>query len=279
MPGPFTLGDARRSGLDRWHLTGSSWRTIGPATFASAQVADSPELMLAAARLRLPAGVAFSGLTAAWLHGLDVEPCDPIEVIAPPSVGISGRAGMRLRRCELAKEDAVKVRDFCATSISRTIRDLCLRLSLTEAVVIADMALHARLISGSSLSLSVDRSSGQQGVRQLRRVLEFAEPKAESPMESRLRMLLVLGGLPRPEAQVDVRDGWQRFIGRPDLCYRSARLGLDYDGAIHRVTLAEDNRRQNRLLEAWVRLLRFTAADIYNGQEVILSQVRNALMA
>jgi hypothetical protein len=25
----------------------------------------------------------FSGKTAAWLHGLDFEPCDPIEMIVP----------------------------------------------------------------------------------------------------------------------------------------------------------------------------------------------------
>jgi hypothetical protein len=25
----------------------------------------------------------FSGKTAAWLHGLEIEPCDPIEMIVP----------------------------------------------------------------------------------------------------------------------------------------------------------------------------------------------------
>jgi hypothetical protein len=30
-----------------------------------------------------PAGAVFSGKTAAWLHGLEIEPCDPIEMIVP----------------------------------------------------------------------------------------------------------------------------------------------------------------------------------------------------
>jgi hypothetical protein len=30
-----------------------------------------------------PAGAVFSGKTAAWLHGLELEPCDPIEMIVP----------------------------------------------------------------------------------------------------------------------------------------------------------------------------------------------------
>ena len=96
-------------------------------------------------------------------------------------------------------------------------------------------------------------------------------------METRLRMLVVLGGLPRPEAQVTIRDGWRRTVGRLDLYYRDRRLGLEYDGGQHRETLAEDNRRQNRLLEAGVRLLRFTAGDVFNNPDVVLAQVRSAL--
>jgi very-short-patch-repair endonuclease len=103
------------------------------------------------------------------------------------------------------------------------------------------------------------------------------EPRAESPMETRLRMLLVLGGLPRPEAQVAIHDPLGRFAGRPDLLYRAQRLGLEYDGGVHRHSLAEDNRRQNRLLDAGVRLLRFTAGDIYNAPERLVTLVRGSL--
>jgi len=75
-------------------------------------------------------------------------------------------------------------------------------------------------------------------------------------------MVLVLGRLPRPKAQVSIYDGKGRFVGRPDLYYDEARLGVEYDGAVHRMSLAEDDRRQNRLLNAGVRLLRFTCADV-----------------
>ena len=92
-------------------------------------------------------------------------------------------------------------------------------------------------------------------------------------------MLLVLAGLPRPEAQSVVRDRWRRFIGRLDLYYREARLGLEYDGGIHREKLAEDNRRQNRLLEAGVRVLRFTASDIYNTPDLVIAQVKSGMSA
>jgi hypothetical protein len=96
-------------------------------------------------------------------------------------------------------------------------------------------------------------------------------------METRLRMLIVLGGLPRPQAQVSVHDGRGRFLGRPDLYYPEHRLGLEYDGGIHRTSLAEDNRRQNRLLAAGIRLLRFTAGDVLNNPHSVTAQVRNLL--
>ena len=68
-----------------------------------------------------------------------------------------------------------------------------------------------------------------------------------------------------------------RFLGRPDLYYPDHRLGLEYDGGTHRTSLAQDNRRQNRLLAAGVRLLRFTAGDLLNSPDAVVMQVRGML--
>jgi len=141
--GPFTLADARRYGLDRWNLRGASWRRLGPRTYSLARLDKTPQLKLEAASRRLPRGAAFSGFTAAWLHGLDVEPCDPIEVTVPSPARISTRAGILVHRRAMDRDEVVRTRGLPATSMVRTIRDLCMRLSLTEAVAIADMALQA----------------------------------------------------------------------------------------------------------------------------------------
>ncbi|HEY8679539.1 MAG TPA: DUF559 domain-containing protein [Candidatus Dormibacteraeota bacterium] len=52
---------------------------------------------------------------------------------------------------------------------------------------------------------------------------------------------------------------------------------LEYDGATHRTSLVEDNRRQNRLLNAGYRILRFTVADINGTPDALIAQVREAL--
>src|SRR5258707_12831215 len=80
-------------------------------------------------------------------------------------------------------------------------------------------------------------------------------------METRLRMLLMLAGLPRPEVQVSIHDGLGHFLGRPDLFYRLQNLAIEYDGVNHLVRPGDDNRRQNGLVGAGRRFLRLTAAD------------------
>jgi very-short-patch-repair endonuclease len=76
---------------------------------------------------------------------------------------------------------------------------------------------------------------------------------------------------------VSLHDRQGHFIGRPDLYYPDHRLAIEYDGGIHRDRLAEDNRRQNRLLSDGIRLLRFTAGDIFQTPEAVVAQVRSSL--
>jgi hypothetical protein len=208
---------------------------------------------------------------------LDVSPCEPIEVILPGDGEGWERGGISVHRAALDDCEVVVRRGFRTTSLVRVLTDLSRKLSLVEAVVITDMALHAGLVHDADLSEWVDRQAGRKGVGAVRLVLELSEAAAESPMETRLRMLLVLNGLPRPEVQVTVRDEGGSFLGRPDLYYRAHRLGLEYDGETHRASLVEDNRRQNRLLLADVRLLRFTGADVLRRPDAVVTQVRNAL--
>ena len=92
-------------------------------------------------------------------------------------------------------------------------------------------------------------------------------------------MLLVMARLPRPQAQVSLYDEAGYFLGRPDFYYPLHRLALEYDGAYHRENLTGDNRRQNRLVDAGYRLLRFTAADVLSVPDSIVALVRRALSA
>ncbi|HET7690695.1 MAG TPA: DUF559 domain-containing protein [Nocardioidaceae bacterium] len=61
-------------------------------------------------------------------------------------------------------------------------------------------------------------------------------------METRLRLLLVLAGLPEPEVNREIVDRHGVAVMRLDLSYPDVRVAVEYDGRQH----AEDERQWNR---------------------------------
>jgi very-short-patch-repair endonuclease len=256
---PFLLAEARAAGISRRELSGRAWRRIGSALYCWSGWREDTWQLLDAWHKRLPAAV-FIGRTAAWLHGLDLSPTHPIEVAVPLASGIRSRPGLVVRRSDVSIGDVMKIRSLPTTPVRRTLADLCRRVPDAEALVALDAALRR----------GYGRVAGRLG--------QLAEP-AESPMETRLRWLLLEAGLPRPQVQADLHDRSGGLIGRADLFYPGARLVIEYDGANHRDRLVEDNRRQNLLLSSGFRLLRFTASDLAQRPETIPALVRAELAA
>jgi very-short-patch-repair endonuclease len=162
------------------------------------------------------------------------------------------------------------------TTLHRTLRDLSATWPSIEALVAIDMSLHLRLTDATALLRYTEDAKGRPGVSRLRSLAELAAP-AESPMETRLRWLLLEARLPRPEVQADLHDRDSRFVGRADLYYPSSRLVLEYDGGNHRDRLVTDDRRQNLLINAGFRVLRFTASDVHQHPNLVVAQVRESL--
>jgi very-short-patch-repair endonuclease len=275
----FSLEEARRHGLTKDHLLGASWRRLGGGLYAACAIADDPDVVIDASSRRLPMTAVFSGRTAAWLHGLDLPPCDPVEVTLPLGSHTSRLAGIAVRRSDVGASETVTRRGHPATSVVRTLADLGRRLPLVEAVAALDMALHRRLLESQDLLSWARAHPRYRGIARLRQSIELAEPATESVMETRLRMILVMARLPRPQAQVTLRNEAGHFLGRPDFYYPLHRLAIEYDGAQHRENLTGDNRRQNRLVDAGYRLLRFTAADVLSAPDSVVALVRRALSA
>ena len=225
----------------------------------------------------LPAGSAFSGRTAAWLHALDVGELSRIEVTVPLWASASRGVRLAVRRAALLVGDVVTVHGLPTTSVPRTLADIALCAPLEEAVGIADMALHHGLSTRTEMEAWVRARAGRPGTRRLRRVLELADPASESPMETRLRLLLRRARVPEPESQAVLTDRDGNFVARVDFYFPAHRLCIEFDGGIHRDRLVEDDRRQNRLLSAGYRLLRFTSPDVINSPGAVVAQIRAAL--
>lgn len=106
---------------------------------------------------------------------------------------------------------------------------------------------------------------GRYRTAALRRALGLARTGSRSPQESRLRVVLVLAGLPEPElnGEVVARDG--RVLGHGDLVWRRYRAVSEYEGDQHRTDpeqYAYDIRRYDEFqAEGW-RLLRVVKDEL-----------------
>ena len=272
---PFTVADAKGAGMIWDQLQTATWTRMSRGQYAWVGLRQDARLKLVAVVQRVPGSYAFSGLTAAWLLGLDVSWCEPIEVTIARDVPVRARAGVRLRRAALPESDVTRRLGLRMTSPLRTVCDLGSRRDPVESVVAVDMALHARLVDLSKLERHIQAHPGEKGIKRLRRAVRLADPRSESPMETRMRLELIRARLPRPAVQAELRDATGNFIGRADLYYPDRRLVVEYDGQNHKDRLVADLRRQNALVNAGYHLLRFTGVDMRTPGSVV-TQVRRA---
>ena len=278
---PFTLAMAHAAGVSRRRLDGPLWRSLGRDLWVAAETPDSPALLVAAAQLVLPKNAAVSGLAAASLHGVDLMPLQsaPVDVVLDQTWAPGHRGLITPHRAPLPDTDVVLRNGVRCTSPLRTAYDLARGEDLREAVVAVDALLHARLITLDGL-VAFSRERGWPDGSRIDRVVELCDAGAESPMETRLRLVLVLdAGLAKPTTQYVVRDSQGRFVGRLDMAYLHRQRGAEYDGMVHageRVR-ARDLSRHNRLFGAGWPTLRYSAHVLLRQKEVIIREVTEAL--
>jgi very-short-patch-repair endonuclease len=124
-----------------------------------------------------------------------------------------------------------------------------------------------------------DREPGSRGCRKLEPVLGLSDPRAESAMETRLRTLLVLAGLPTPEVQFELVDEWGFVVARFDLAYPEELLAVEYDGRGHtrREYSFDDRRRDGTTGDHGWHTMRFGYDDVMLSRRRTVELVRNQL--
>ncbi len=280
---PFRGRDAVQAGLlTRTQLEAACWRQVLHGVYCHVDVPDSVVVRAAAARLVLPEQAAVSGRAAAWMHGVDILGRDArLQATVPRGVHLRRRRELELREAELPDTDVTEIAGVRVTTPLRTAFDLARREPLVEAVMAVDALAHAELVDLAELLPYATEHRGWRGVRQVAVVAGHADPLAESPMESRTRMVLVLGGLPRPECQIEVRTDSGLFVARIDMGYRRARLGIEFDGGYHGDPAVKraDDVRANRLRACGWSLLRYDTTAVLRYPRTVVGQVAAALQS
>lgn len=83
-----------------------------------------------------------------------------------------------------------------------------------------------------------ERYPKASGIRRVRAALDMVDAGAESPRETRLRLVLVRGGLPPVTTQIPVADDRGRVVRRIDMGWPNWMVGVEYDGEQHFTTPA-----------------------------------------
>jgi hypothetical protein len=272
---PFTRTEANAAGIGDSMLQDGPWRQVFRGVWVHASLPDTRELRLAAAKLVVPSRAVACGLTAAWLYGADVRRVDDLDVHVsfPKAQRIRPRPGLVVSQETLAPGDVWTSGDLAVTSPIRTAFD-CLRLLRgSERLVVADALTALRRTSVDELRRYF---AGQRRLRNLRvgeQLLDDIEPRSESAMETRTRVLLVSSGMPRPVAQFDLTDAAGRFVARLDLAYPELKIAIEYDGAWHWRQRREDDRRRDAVRAlGWIVLV-FSADDIFGDPDRVVNDV------
>ncbi|WP_433389099.1 DUF559 domain-containing protein [Micromonospora sp. KLBMP9576] len=271
----MTLGQARAAGLTVHEVhrlcRAGRWRAVARGGYLID--ADLHDGVPRRARIRAavasfgPAAVAVLG-TAAELHRIAGSRVgDEIHLSVPGPAARPARLAhpeVIVHQLVLPPRQLVRVHGIAATGALRTVADVILREGRYAAVAVLDSALNRGLVADDDLSSVARLVRGRRGAVAARRHLAEADGRAQSPLETRVRLRCVDGHVPPDALQVEVRDGDGYLLGIGDLGWRTHRLIAEADGrGPHGTPEAAfaDRRRQNRLVNAGWTVLRFTWSD------------------
>lgn len=268
---PFWGSDA----LTRGAVTRQDLRRRHRAISRDVYVGDDVEVtsVTKARAAWLATGATLAGLSAAAMFGtrwLDAR--QPAEIVRPDR---HGQPGLVAHSWALMPGEVCLVDDMQVTTPTRTAFDIGRILPPREAIPIVDALLNATQLRPDAVLALADARPGTRGVERLRRTLQLVDGGAESPQETRVRLLLVTGGLPTPQTQIEFRN----LRIRVDMGWREWRVAVEYDGIQH----WSDGRQRAwdieriALMEAAGWVVVRVSASMLGRPHVLVERVRDKL--
>lgn len=251
------------------------WKPLFRDVYVDASVDVTHRLRAVAAASLLPDAVV-SGPSAAVRWGVDLAAAgDDVELTLPPGEHARRHPGLRVRRAHLDPGDVGRRAGVLVTGPVQTALRVASLLPADEAVVAVDRLAVARIVDLEAVRARA-AVPGAASAR-VRRACALADGLAESPQETRLRLLVLRAGLPPPVAQHRVlHDG--RFVAPVDFGWPELEVAVEYDGRWHGdpAQFPEDRRRLNGLREAGWTVVVVTAADLHDPLPLV-AMIRAAL--
>lgn len=244
----------------------------GPRTYENAKESALNRITHAASRF--PKAVV-SHQSAALLHGLS-----SFRESYPVSITQEGQLRTRLVGVKrysnaLPPQQVTLLNGLRVTTLARTVVDCARELPAELSLALVDESLRRGLTRKVLLTLNSDLPSARNHAK-ARSVIELGDEGAESPMESRLRYILILAGFTGfvTQQRIDALNG-KTYFG--DLAIPSLRIIFEYDGRGKYTTvedlLSEKEREDAIRLMGW-RMVRIQAHELTNVEEAAVRMKR-----
>ncbi|MGY4772541.1 DUF559 domain-containing protein [Kribbella sp. CWNU-51] len=275
----FTAAQARAAGMSRGVLRGVGYRRVLGSVYVAAHVPVTPRLRAEAALLLTPDAV-LSHQTALALWSAEAPAGDDVHVSVRRDPQRTRPRIRGLRVHEVHNLECVLQVGLPLTPPDRTFLDVAPYCDLTELVTAGDSLVRRAGADPEHLREKASAAIGVRGVRLAREAAALVRRGVDSPMESWLRLLLVLAGLPEPEVGRVIYDADGGWLARPDLCYPDLKIAIEYDGQHHLLDIRQwrrdIRRRENLEREGWlVRVI--TAHDLLQSPDTVIARISQDL--
>lgn len=276
---PFLRADGLDNGLTDKVLRGPGYRRLFRNVFVSSTTSATSLQRVRGALVLQCEDAWASHVSAARVKGA------PVPTIADEHVSVRHqklRRHHRGLRCYVGDPTGVVVEKGVRVSgdLSMFI-ELGGQLGLVDLVVVGDWLVRRRGVTPEDLVRACERSNHRDSRKALA-AARYVRRDVDSPMETRLRMLLVLAGLPEPTVNLVIRDEQGAIARKYDLAYPLVRLAVEYDGRHHAEVLENweaDLERKADIDDAAWRLVTVVAGGIYKDPLRTLDRVHRALLA
>jgi len=269
----FTATQAYAAGVGRKMLRGPGVRRLHVGVYTvSEMVLDIPGEVTAARRI-LPPNTLVTAITALWCYGVEVGRSRPLQFVTthPHQVRRPGMQVTRARQRPPCRAASVTPEHAFATAARH--------LNLLQLVTAGDWLVRRRLTTPERL-IAYTRSFRGAGAVIARRAAAMVRRRVDSPGETKLRLCLVLAGLPEPQCNITLgTDDYP--LGKVDLLLDAYRLIIEYEGDHHRTDKRHWNVDIGRVEEFTAegyRVLRVTADHLHRARALV-NRVHTALVA
>ncbi|OBA88489.1 hypothetical protein A5662_25180 [Mycobacteriaceae bacterium 1482268.1] len=210
--------------------------------------------------------------TAAQMYGFDTEKGERIHVLDP---GVRMRPAAGLMVHQRTGAPLTRVHNRLATAPAWTAVEVARTLRRPRALATLDAALRSKSCTSDDIRAAIVEQKGRRGIVKVRELIEHADGRAESAMESETRLVFIDGGVPLPELQFEIVDKCGD-LWRVDFIWPDAMLVAEYDSMewhANPAAVKRDRIKTARLQECGYSVLPIVVDDVRRNQLDLVARV------